>query len=327
MRVLLTGGAGFIGSHVAEGLLRKGHELTILDSLDSFYSPGWKRANLVEIKKAGTFEFFEGDICAGRAVQSVFEARDPEMVIHLAALGGVQQSVRNPDRYEMVNVHGTVTLLERCRLQGIKKFIFASSSSVYGMTALPPFHERWAPAPMSPYAATKVAGEAMCHAYASMYKIQSTVLRFFTVYGSRMRPDLAIHKFVRAIEEGRYLTLYGDPTKTARDYTHVSDVTEAVLAAMEWNYPSTQSAPYMVFNIGSGLPATLERLIYYLRLATGKEVNFEEPKERRIGDSPFTWASVDKAMQHLQWRPIIPLQLGLQKYVEWFRAHPERHNE
>jgi UDP-glucuronate 4-epimerase len=323
MKVLLTGGAGFIGSHLTEGLLKKGHDLTVVDSLDAtLYPPEWKRKNLVEARKESGFRFFEGGVCSHGSMKAVFEAVQPEIVIHLAALPGIQQSILNPDRYETVNVGGTLTMLQQCRDHGVKKFIFASSSSVYGTAPRVPVRERDTTLrPLSPYAATKVAAEAHCYTFAHLYGISTTVLRFFTVYGPRQRPDMAMHQFVRAIEKGEEITIYGD-VQSSRDFTHVSDVVEGILASMD--YDPGPTTPFRVFNLGSGKPVTLNDLIGLLwKAMPGKQAEIKY-QEARIGDVPHTWADIQRAELVLKWKPTMPLELGIEQYVEWFRAHPDR---
>ena len=220
-RVLLTGGAGFIGSHLAEALLRRGAELTIVDCLDDFYSPAWKRANLEEIRKVCPYEFAAVDICDFEKIRGVAASARPEIIIHLAARAGVRPSIEQPLLYERVNIAGTLNLLEICRQTGIQKFIFGSSSSVYGATSKAPFSEDQVECkPISPYAATKLADELLCYTYAHLFKLTAICLRFFTVYGPRQRPDLAIHKFTSLLEAGKPMPIFGDGS-TGRDYTFV----------------------------------------------------------------------------------------------------------
>ncbi len=228
-KILLTGGAGFIGSHVAEALVRGGAKLAIIDSLDPFYSPAWKRANLEDVRRAGRFDFHEADICHAPRVRDIFRTFHPDTVIHLAARAGVRPSIEQPQLYERVNVSGTLNLLELCREFRVPSMIFGSSSSVYGAASKAPFVEsEMNLQPISPYAATKIAGEVLCCTYAHLYAIATVCLRFFTVYGPRQRPDLAIHKFTALIEAGKAVPVYGDGS-AGRDYTYVTDIVAGVL--------------------------------------------------------------------------------------------------
>ncbi len=248
-RILLTGGAGFIGSHLAAELLRRGNKLTIIDNLDEFYPRTWKRANLADIGRAGTYEFSEVDVCNAEEVRRVLTEGKPDIVIHLAAKAGVRPSIEQPLLYEQVNVSGTMNLLEICRELGTPRFVFASSSSVYGASSYAPFSEDQAQLkPISPYAATKLAGELLGYTYAHLHGLQVICLRFFTVYGPRQRPDLAIHKFLALLEAGKPIPFFGDGS-TGRDYTYVNDIVSVVLAAMEFRFGRNGDGPFEVFNL------------------------------------------------------------------------------
>jgi UDP-glucuronate 4-epimerase len=245
-RILLTGGAGFIGSHVAEALLRRQGSLAIVDNLDDFYSPAWKRANLDSIRKIGAFDFFELDICEMDRMRETFARARPDAVIHLAARAGVRPSIEQPRLYERVNVGGTVNVLELCMEFRVLRLIFGSSSSVYGACARAPFSEEQSGLrPISPYAATKLAGELFCHTYAHLYNLPVIALRFFTLYGPRQRPDLAIHKFVALMHSGRPLPIFGNG-ETGRDYTYVDDIVAGVLSALDFDFPSPGGAPFEI---------------------------------------------------------------------------------
>ena len=316
-RILLTGGAGFIGSHVAEALLQRRAHLTIVDSLHDFYSPDWKKENLEEIRRNGDFEFHQVDICDGPRLRDVISKARPEQVIHLAARAGVRPSISEPGAYVDVNVGGTVNLLELCREYGVGKFIFGSSSSVYGATARAPFSEDQVELrPISPYAATKLAGEMLCYTYAHLHQLPVVCLRFFTVYGARQRPDLAIHKFTALIESGKAIPVFGTGT-TGRDYTYVDDIVAGVLAAAEYNPPG--DAPFDVFNLGNSHPVKLSELVALLEHATGKKAICEQ-KPPQPGDVPLTWADISKAGRLLGYRPATSLEAGLQRFVAWYRA-------
>jgi len=318
-RILLTGGAGFIGSHVAEALLSRAVQLTIVDNLDDFYSLDWKKANLEELRRIGEFQFLLTDIAEPVAMQEAMARARPEVVIHLAARAGVGPSLQQPRLYERVNVGGTLNLLDLCRAHGVHKVIFGSSSSVYGATSQSPFSEDQVELrPISPYAATKLAGELFCYTYAHLYSLSAICLRFFTVYGPRQRPDLAIHKFTALIEAGRPVPIYGDGS-TGRDYTHVSDIVAGVIAAIEYDPGRTRTVPFEVFNLGNSHPVKLNELVYLLERATGKKA-LRDPKPLQPGDVPLTCAEISKAERLLGYRPVTPLAEGLLNFVEWYRA-------
>jgi UDP-glucuronate 4-epimerase len=317
-RILLTGGAGFIGSHLAEALLAEGAKLTIVDCLDDFYSPQRKQANLRCVRAAGDHDFCQVDICDA-ALRGVFERAKPDIVIHLAARAGVRPSIEQPLLYERVNGQGTVRLLELSREFKVGRFIFGSSSSVYGATNRLPFTEDDPTLhPISPYAATKLAGELMCYTYAHLYGLPIVCLRFFTVYGPRQRPDLAIHKFTALMEAGQAIPVFGDGS-TGRDYTYVEDIVAGVRAALDYALPPDQ-APFEVFNLGNSAPVTLNELIANLETATGRRASRSE-LPAQPGDVPLTWASIEKAGRLLRYRPATPLQRGLAKFVAWYREN------
>ncbi len=315
--VLLTGGAGFIGSHLSEALLRRGLQLSVIDNLDDFYSPAAKRANLEEVRKVGNFCFRELDLCDFEALRQAVSKLRPDTIIHLAARAGVRPSIENPELYERVNVAGTVNLLESARQLGVERFIFGSSSSVYGVTNRVPFVED-DPClrPISPYAATKLAGEFFCHTYAYLYGLSTVCLRFFTVYGPRQRPDLAIRKFATLMEAGKPIPVFGDGSM-GRDYTFVDDTVAGVLAALDYQFPPGET-PFDIFNLGNSHPVSLNELIATLERVTGRTA-IRDQKELQPGDVPITWASTDKAARILGYRPATPLADGLEKFVRWLR--------
>jgi UDP-glucuronate 4-epimerase len=302
--VLLTGGAGFIGSHVSEALLRRGVQLSVVDCLDDFYSPAAKRANLEEVRKVGDFCFCELDLCDFDALHQAISKLRPDTIIHLAARAGVRPSIENPQLYERVNVGGTVNLLD-------------SSSSVYGITNRVPFAED-DPClrPISPYAATKLAGEFFCHTYAHLYGISMVCLRFFTVYGPRQRPDLAIRKFTTLIEAGKPIPVFGDGSM-GRDYTFVDDIVSGVLAALDYQFPPN-GTPFDIFNLGNSHPVALNQLIEMLEGVTGRSA-VRNQMALQPGDVPITWASTDKAARMLGYRPDTSIEQGLEKFVRWLR--------
>lgn len=316
-RILLTGGAGFIGSHVAEELIRRGTQLSIVDSLDNFYALSRKRLNLQEIQNAGSYEFFEADVRDMDALRKVAERVQPEIVIHLAARAGVRPSIEQPALYESVNVAGTVNLLEIAREFKVPRLVFGSSSSVYGVTNTVPFCEDdLKTRPISPYAATKLAAELMCYTYTHLYGLTTLCLRFFTVYGPRQRPDLAIHKFTALIEAGKPIPVFGDGSM-GRDYTYVDDIVSGVVASLE--YEPHPKLPFEVFNLGNSNPVRLRELIAQLETATGKKAR-QEPLPDQPGDVPITWANIDKAKRLLGYSPKTSMEQGLRNFVAWYRS-------
>lgn len=324
-RVLVTGGAGFIGSHLCEALLRRGVQLTIVDRLDDFYAPAWKQANLEDLRTIAPFAFSPADLCDFAALEHAFAAARPDAVVHLAARAGVRPSVEQPLLFERINVTGTLHVLELCRRFSVRKLIFGSSSSVYGASARAPFHEDQAELrPVSPYAVTKLAGEMFCYTYAHLFRLPVVCLRLFTVYGPRQRPDLAIHKFVALLEAGQPLPIFGDGS-SGRDYTYVDDVVAGILAALEFDPATTSSgAPFEVFNLGNSHPVTLRELVAVLEHVTGRTARCEY-RPAQSGDVPLTWADIRKAERCLGYRPATPLEEGLRRFVTWYRsAEPHR---
>jgi UDP-glucuronate 4-epimerase len=304
---------------VAEALLRRGAVLSIVDNLDHFYSSAWKKKNLDEVRGAGSFEFFERDICELETMRETLAAVRPDVVIHLAARAGVRPSIEQPRLYEHVNVAGTVNLLELSREFHVAKFVFGSSSSVYGMSSRAPFSEEQHDLrPISPYAATKLAGESFCYTYAHLHGLPAICLRFFTVFGPRQRPDLAIHKFVALIEKGEPLPIFGDG-ETGRDYTYMDDIVAGVLAAIDYAPPVVNGAPFEIFNLGNSHPVKLNELLESLEKVTGKKA-IRERKDEQPGDVPLTWADISKAGKLLGYRPKTALEDGLRKFIAWYRS-------
>jgi len=302
---------------VAEELIRRGTKLSIVDSLDSFYSPSRKQLNLQEIRKTGTYDFFQADVRDIDALRKLAEQVQPEIVIHLAARAGVRPSIEQPALYESVNVAGTVNLLEVAREFKVQRLILGSSSSVYGITNNVPFCEDdLKTRPISPYAATKLAAELMCYTYAHLYGLTMICLRFFTVYGPRQRPDLAIHKFTALIESGKRIPVYGDGSM-GRDYTYVDDIVAGVVASLE--YAPESAVPFEVFNLGNSHPVRLAELITQLEEATGKKA-LQERLPDQPGDVPMTWASIDKAKRLLGYLPKTSMEQGLRRFVDWYRS-------
>ncbi len=319
LRVLLTGGAGFIGSHVAEALLHHGASLSIVDNLDSFYSPEIKKANLCEVSRCGKFQFLRTDIRDRGKLSAAFAISRPNVVIHLAALAGVRPSIANPSLYYQVNVEGTLNVLEMCREFHVPTFVFGSSSSVYGAMCDPPFREdNPCCHPISPYAATKLAAELLCFTYAYLYDISAVCLRFFTVYGPRQRPDLAIHKFTALIEQGQPIEMYGVGT-SARDYTYISDIVSGIIAALSYRPALSEGARFDAINLGNSNAISLSSLIAMIQDATGRPA-FVEQRNWQAGDVPLTLADITKAKTLLGYSPKVTLATGLKEFVNWYRS-------
>jgi len=312
MHFLVTGGAGFIGSHVCERLLREGHHVCALDDLNAFYDPSIKERNLRVLRSFGDhFAFVQRDITAPEGLAEAFQRARFDQLIHLAARAGVRPSLEEPALYQRVNVEGTVNLLESARKYGVRKIIIGSSSSVYGVNAKLPFCEDDPIAsPISPYAASKLACEALGHVYHHLYGMDITLLRFFTVYGPRQRPDLAIHRFAQLICAGKPIQVFGDGS-TARDYTYVSDTVDGIMAA------SAKQFGYQIFNLGESQTVKLAYLIELLERALGKKAVIER-KPMQPGDVPITFANIDKARRLLGYEPKVKIEEGIPRFVELF---------
>jgi UDP-glucuronate 4-epimerase len=311
--VLVTGAAGFIGSHVVERLLARGAAVTGLDNFDDYYDPSIKRANVAEALDHPAYRLIEGDIRDVALLDGVFAERRPDSVVHLAARAGVRPSIADPILYTSVNLDGTTRLLEVSRRHGVSRFLFGSSSSVYGDNAKVPFAEDDpVDRPISPYAATKKAGEVLCHAHHHLYGMAVACLRFFTVYGPRQRPEMAISKFTRLLSAGLPVEQYGDGG-SARDYTYVSDIVDGIEAALE------QCRGYHVWNLGGSRTITLAELVAAIAGKLGVT-----PRIVRLpmqpGDVERTWADIGRAGRELGWSPQVPLDEGLDRYLQWFAA-------
>lgn len=320
MHILVTGGAGFIGSHLCERLVALGHEVTGVDSFDPFYDPAVKRANLAALAGNPRFRLIEADICEFEPLQTSIEATgvdSADVVVHLAARAGVRPSLERPIDYTRTNLDGTTVMLELARRFDARRFVFGSSSSVYGNNAKVPFSEADpVDHPISPYAATKRAGELLCHTYHHLYGISIASLRFFTVYGPRQRPDLAIHKFTRLMAEGRPIPLFGDGSMS-RDYTYVDDILQGILAAIE--FTDSPSPAFEIINLGESRTTTTADLID----AIARELNVTPVIDRQPvqpGDVERTFADISKARRLLGYDPTTPVEEGLPKFVEWFRT-------
>jgi UDP-glucuronate 4-epimerase len=309
---LVTGGAGFIGSHVCERLLHSSHAVWAFDDLNSFYDPRFKQENIREIQSlAKPFKFERGDLTDRTALDGLFNRVKFDQIIHLAARAGVRPSLEEPALYQRVNVEGTVNLLEAARRTGVRKIIIASSSSVYGVNSKVPFAEGDPIfTAISPYAASKLACEALGHVYHHIYGMDVVMLRFFTVYGPRQRPDLAIHKFAKLIHAGKPIPVFGDGS-TARDYTYITDIVDGVMACAQ------QKFGYEIFNLGESQTVKLNRLIELLEAALGKRAVIDR-QPTQPGDVPITFADVSKARAKLRYNPRVKIEQGIPLFVDWF---------
>ena len=311
--VLVTGGAGFIGSHLVDSLLSDGCDVTVVDNFDPFYARADKEANIESHRGNTRWRFVEADIRDVSAIRQSLPDRF-DVIVHLAAKAGVRPSIADPLGYQDVNVRGTQNLLELAREWRVPQFIFASSSSVYGINPQVPWREDAAVLkPISPYASTKVSGELLGHVYSYLYGIRFLALRFFTVYGPRQRPDLAIHKFARLIELGEPVPVYGDDS-TRRDYTYIDDIVAGVRAAIEYT-----ASPYEIINLGNNQTVTLSEMIAGLEDALGVKAKIQRLPEQ-AGDVPQTWASIDKARALLGYDPRTAFRDGVKRFAEWLRA-------
>lgn len=315
MKILVTGAAGFIGSHAAEDLLNQGHCVVGLDNFDPFYNRADKQRNLTPLLEHEAFLFVEADICDSAAMDELFQTAGPfEAILHLAARAGVRPSIADPLACQRVNITGTMHLLGRAVEQDRRpKFLFASSSSVYGNNPKVPFSETDpVDNPISPYAATKKAGELICHTYHHLYRLPVFCLRFFTVYGPRQRPDLAIARFARNILAGEPIEMYGDGT-TSRDYTYIDDIVAGVRRAVE------RCDGYEIINLGSNHPITLKDMIATVAAACGREAEIKQ-MPMQPGDVDRTFADVEKAARLLDYAPATPFDQGVARQVEWLRG-------
>jgi len=312
--ILVTGGAGFIGSHVCGRLLRDGHAVVCLDDFNDYYDPRIKRANIAAFAAQDGFTLVEGDIRDGDLVREVYRRHGVSATIHLAARAGVRPSIRQPRLYEEVNGIGTLTLLEAAHRWGAYTFVFGSSSSVYGVNSKVPFSEDDPiTCPVSPYASTKRANELMCYTFHHLYGLKVACLRFFTVYGPRQRPEMAIHHFTSRLASAQPVPRYGDGS-TARDYTYIDDIVEGVMAALD------ADLEFEIVNLGGSRTTTLQQLIELIAGALGVEPSIEE-LPLQPGDVPITYADVDKAKRLWGWEPKVPIEEGIRRFVAWFREN------
>jgi UDP-glucuronate 4-epimerase len=313
MHLLVTGGAGFIGSHLVDSLLADGHRVTVLDNFDPFYDRATKERNIAAHRTHPAWRLVEADLRDAGAMRASLGGGF-DAILHLAAKAGVRPSLMDPIAYQDVNVRGTQHLLELAREWGVRQFVFASSSSVYGVNPRVPWSEEdHVLEPISPYASTKVSGELLGHVYSHLYGIRFIGLRFFTVYGPRQRPDLAIHKFARLMLEGKPIPVFGDGS-TRRDYTYIDDIVRGLRAAIDYD-----AAPYDVINLGNSDTITLLEMIRGLEdaLDVQAKIQWEPPQP---GDVPQTWASLERAQQRLGYRPTTAYRDGVRRFVTWLRS-------
>jgi UDP-glucuronate 4-epimerase len=312
--ILVTGGAGFIGSHLCERLLGDGLKVICLDNFDTFYDPKIKIKNTEGIAKKfpDLFELVTGDIRNPDHLKGIFQKNKVDFVVHLAARAGVRPSIAEPLLYEDVNIRGTVILLEACKDHAIKNFIFASSSSVYGEKQRVPFTEEDLDIqPISPYGATKRAGELLCYSYHHLYGMNVACLRIFTAYGPRQRPEMAIHKFVRLIDRGEKIPIYGDGS-SRRDYTYIGDLIDGILGVIRHH------KGFEIYNLGESQTTSLKELIRLIEEAFGKRANIET-MEFQPGDVSVTYADITKAKRMLEYHPTVKMKEGIQRFAEWYK--------
>jgi UDP-glucuronate 4-epimerase len=316
--ILITGGAGFIGSHLVDRLLAEGDwAVTVVDDFNDFYAPEIKRNNVRAHEQNPAYNLIEADIRDQTALSQVFKQTQFDAIVHLAARAGVRPSLKDPQLYTETNIIGTLNLLELARKHSVKQFVFGSSSSVYGINAKVPFSEEDPIRhPISPYATTKAAGELFCHTYSHLYDLRSVCLRFFTVYGARQRPDLAIHKFARLISHGKRIPVFGDG-RTRRDYTYIDDIIAGVRAAIDYDQTN-----YEVINLGESRTVELRELIALLEQQIGQKAIIDY-QPLQPGDVPQTFADISKARRLLGYNPQTQIENGIRRFIEWFRGAEE----
>lgn len=312
MKILITGGAGFIGSHLIDRLLEEGHSIICLDNFDPYYDPQLKKTNIHHNLGKKNFKLVKTDVRDEKTLRKIFEENDIEKVVHLAAKVGVRPSIKEPMLYEDVNVRGTLNMLELCKEFRVENFIFGSSSSVYGNTKKVPFSEGDAPKPISPYGASKRSCELLYHVYSSLYGIPITCLRFFTVYGPRQRPEMAIHKFTRLISQGKEIEVFGDGT-SKRDYTYVSDVVTGIVNALEKEFS------FEIFNLGNSKPIELKKIISLTETEIRKKAKIKRMPVQ-LGDMWITYADISKARRMLNYNPRVSIEEGIRAFMEWYKA-------
>ncbi len=310
--ILVTGGAGFIGSHVVDRLLSEGHSVVCVDNLDPYYSVERKKKNISKHLEDDNYKFVECDIRSNGPLTKVFNENRISNVIHLAAKAGVRSSIKYPMEYVDTNVRGTLNLLELSVNNDVENFIFGSSSSVYGVDSEVPFKESSKTKPISPYAASKASGESLCQTYSHLYELPVTCLRFFTVYGPRGRPDMAVYKFTKLISEGKEIPMYGDGS-SRRDYTFVADIVKGVMAALDRKYD------FEIFNLGNSRTVELRRLIEVIKGHVGKDAKIKR-MPMQPGDVPITYADISKSKGMLGYEPEVRIEEGIKRFVDWYEG-------
>lgn len=310
MKILVTGGAGFIGSHLVDVLTARGDSVVVIDDFNDFYDPEIKRSNL----RKTPAKIFTADVCDQAQINTIIQTQRPDVIVHLAARAGVRPSVECPELYLKTNIFGTFNLLEAAKRTGVTKFVFASSSSVYGATPQIPFREdQVLVQTLSPYASSKLAGEQLCSNYSYLYGLKVVCLRFFTVYGPRQRPDLSIHKFTRLIAGGKPIEVYGDGTQR-RDFTFIDDTIQGVLGAIDF-----EGSPFEIFNLGENQTVELNEVIGLIEKALCRSavIQYQPPAP---GDMQQTYADISKASELLRYRPTTLIEKGIPRFVDWFRT-------
>lgn len=317
MKILVTGGAGFIGSHLCERILKTDEHVICLDNFDDFYDPGIKMNNITQCLDNANFELIRGDIRDKEALEAIFEKNQIQKIIHIAAKAGVRPSIKSPLVYEDVNIRGTLNLLEVCRAHRIENFIFASSSSVYGINSKVPFGEDDPISkPISPYATSKRSCEMYCFTYHHLYDIPITCLRFFTVYGPRQRPEMAIHKFTRLISTGEEIEIYGSGA-SKRDYTYIDDIIEGIISLLD------KKLDFEIINLGNSMPVELEYLIELIENRLGKTARIKRVPAQ-AGDVPITFADISKAKSLLNYNPKTSIENGIKRFVQWYLSNKQQ---
>lgn len=311
--ILVTGAAGFIGSSLAEKLVKQ-HKVIGIDDFNNYYNPKIKRQNLANLQKNKSFKTYEGDICNKKILEEIFRENEIDKVIHLAARAGVRPSLENPTLYMHVNFLGTQNILEFAKKNDVKQFIFASSSSVYGNNTKVPFSEDdRLDRPISPYAISKIAGEKLCWLYNNAYNIKATVLRFFSVYGPKGRPDMAPYIFTKKILNNELIDVYGDGSQ-ARDFTYIDDIVDGIVKA------TRKPFDFEIINLGNSYPVSVLELIKTIEEETGKKAKIKY-RSSRLGDVEKTYADISKAKKLLNWKPKMKIKKGIEMYVKWFKMN------
>lgn len=314
--ILVTGGAGFIGSHLAEKLLEYGHKVINLDNFNDFYDPLIKRKNILKAELSSRYTLVEGDIRDENILNHIFTTFKIDTVVHIAALAGVRKSIKNPLEYVDVDIKGTVNLLEQSRIHKVKKFIYASTSSVYGLNPTPFKEDDNIKSPISPYAAAKQAGELFCRTYHTLYGMPIVCLRFFTVYGPRQRPEMAIHYFTRTIDEGELISIFGDGS-SSRDYTYIDDIINGIVASIYLD------CEFEIFNLGNSNSTKLNYLVDLIEKELGKDA-YRVYLEMQSGDVEHTYADIKKSKAMLGYEPSVSIEEGIEKFIYWYKKNGEK---